>query len=415
MNRKQFAILLVLVAVLGVAGLMLYQRNKTSWQSGGRKLGQKLLGDLPMNDVAQIVIKSGTNELHLARQEGAWRVRERSDYPANFSEISDLLLKLADLKAVQNEEAGPTQLGRYQLLPAGPGTNTATLVEFMDQNGKTLKSLLLGKQHLRKPERRPAMEDFGDAGWPDGRYVMVGTGAKSVALVSDPLTQIEPKPEQWLNKDFFKVSKTKAVSVEFPAATNSWKVTHDTESADWKLADAKADEKLDSSKVSSLNYALSSPSFNDVLPADTKPEPAGLDEPTVMNLETFDNFAYTLKVGAKTNDACPLMVSVTASLPKERTPGKDEKAEDKEKLDKEFKETLKKLEEKLSQEQAYAKWTYLVPSWALDSLMKDRTQILEEKKPKAPAGGASTNSTSSAVAPTNAPPSQAGEARSENE
>ena len=136
-------------------------------------------------------------------------------------------------------------------------------------------------------------------------------------------------------------------------ATNSWKVTRETETAsDWKLADAKPDEKLDSSKTSSFSYALSSPSFNDVLPADTKPEQTGLDKPTVITLDTFDNFTYTLKLGQKTNDNLPMVVAVTAQIPKERTPGKDEKPEDKTRLDKEFKDKQKKLEDKLTQEQS---------------------------------------------------------------
>ena len=127
----------------------------------------------------------------------------------------------------------------------------------------------------------------------------------------------------------------------------------DTETAsDWKLADAKPDEKLDSAKTSSFSYALNSPSFNDVLPADTKPEQTGLDKPTVITLDTFDNFTYTIKLGQKTNDNVPMVVAVTAQIPKERTPGKDEKPEDKTRLDKEFKDKQKKLEDKLSQEQA---------------------------------------------------------------
>ena len=40
----------------------------------------------------------------------------------------------------------------------------------------------------------------------------------------------------------------------------------------------------------------------------------------------------------------------------------------------------KKLEDKLSQEQAYEKWVYLVSNWTLDSLLKDRAQLLVEKK-----------------------------------
>ena len=69
-----------------------------------------------------------------------------------------------------------------------------------------------------------------------------------------------------------------------------------------------------------------------------------------------------------------------AQLPKERTAPKDEKPEEKAKLDKEFKESLKKLEDKLAQEQGYAKWIYLVSSWSVDPVLKEHGQLLVEKK-----------------------------------
>ena len=107
MNRKQLLILVVFVAVLGAVGLMLYQRNQSSWQGGGRQgTASKLLGDLPVNDVAAIVIKGGTDELDLVRKDNLWRVAQRNDYPANFGDISGFLLKAADLKAAQVEEVG---------------------------------------------------------------------------------------------------------------------------------------------------------------------------------------------------------------------------------------------------------------------------------------------------------------------
>ena len=77
-----------------------------------------------MNDIAKIAIQSGTNHLDLARQDTLWRVQERGGYPANFQQISDLLLKLADLKIVESDDVGPSQLGRYSLLSPGPDTNT---------------------------------------------------------------------------------------------------------------------------------------------------------------------------------------------------------------------------------------------------------------------------------------------------
>lgn len=384
MNRKQLLILLGLVVVLGIVGLALHKRNQTSWQGSGRQgAASKLLGELPVNDIASIVIKGGTNELDLVRQDNLWRVKQRNDYPANFTEISSFLLKAADLKAIQTEEIGPSQLGRYKLLPPGLATNTAVLLELRDQGGKVIKSLLLGKTHMRKSEAQPSPmgEMGGNEGFPDGRYVMVGTGAKTLAVVSDPLSNVEAKPDAWLNKDFFKVEKIRSLAVAYPAATNSWKVTRDTETAtDWKLADAKPEEKLDSSKTSGFSYALGSPSFTDVLPADTKPEQVGLDKPTVVTIDTFDNFTYTLKLGQKTNDNLPMVVTVAAQIPKERTPGKDEKPEDKAKLDKEFKDKQKKFEDKLSQEQSYGKWTYLVSNWTVDSLLKERNQLMAEKK-----------------------------------
>ena len=106
----------------------------------------------------------------------------------------------------------------------------------------------------------------------------------------------------------------------------------------------------------------------------------GLDKPVIATLETFDNFTYTIKVGQKTNDNYPLTFTVVAQLPKERAPGKDEKPEDKARLDKEFKDAQKKLEEKLAQERTCEKWTYLVSSWTLDPLLKERSQLFVEKK-----------------------------------
>ena len=379
MNRKQLGILLVLVIVLGGAGILLRKRQNASWDSGNAAIGKKLLGDFPVNDVAHIVLKEGTNEVNLAKKDDLWRVRERNDYPANYSEISDFLLKARELKITQTDKVGPSQLSRYGLV-TGAATNAAMSVEFKDQADKSLVSLLLGKKHMKKSDRpNPYGGEMGEEGWPDGRYVKAGTDSENVVLISEPLANIEPKPENWLNKDFFHVEKVKSVAVAFPAATNSWKLSRETESGEWKLADAKPTEKLDTSKASSVANPLGSPAFVDVS-TKAKPEELGLDKPTTITVNTFDHFTYTLKVGPKTNDNFPLTVAVSADLPKERTAGKDEKAEDKDKLDKEFKEQQKKLEEKLAQEKSYDKWIYLVSTWTVDPLLKERSQLLVEKK-----------------------------------
>jgi hypothetical protein len=381
MNRKQFTFLLALVVVIGAISWVVHQRSQSSWQSHDSVLGQKLLGtNFAFNEVAHLTFKEATNELNLVKKDGIWRVRERNDYPANYSDIRDFLLKVSDAKVVQLDQVGPSQLSRYSLAP-GQGTNAALVVEFKDQADKPLKSLLLGKKHLRKSNRpsQSPMGDMEDPGFPDGRYVKTAADSGTVALISEPFANIEPKPEQWLDKEFLKIDKVRSLAVTYPVATNSWKLTRDTETAEWKLAEAKPTEQLDATKASGLANSLVSPTFSDV-DVSSKPEQLGLDKPMLVTLDTFDNFAYTLKIGQKTNENYPVMLSVSAQLPKERTPGKDEKPEDKTRLDKEFKDNQKKLQDKLAQEQAYGKWTYLVSAWTFEPMLKERGQLLVEKK-----------------------------------
>jgi hypothetical protein len=322
--------------------------------------------------------------LNLVKKDDLWRVRERGDYPANFSQLSDLLLKLRDLKVVQVEDIGPSQLERMELAQ-GQGSNSAVLVQFDDQSDKPIRTLLLGKKHMKK-SAQPS--PGGDEGFPDGRYVEVGTNSTLVALISDPLESLDANPDPWLNKDFFKVEKPKAIEVDFPVATNSWKLTRETETGDWKLANTNAGEELDSSKVSGVTSPFSSPTFNSVLAG---AKLSGTNPPTVVKIETFDGLNYTINVGDKTNDDYLVTLSVTAKPAAVRMPGKDEKPDERLKLDAELKDAQQKAADKVKQEQAYQQWTYLVPGWTVDPMLKERSQLLAEKKTESPDKSSDTN------------------------
>src|SRR6185436_14227217 len=255
MNRKQLTLLIVLGVVLGGLGLFVYQRQQSSFDRGSSQEGQKLLKGVSVaaiNDVAQITIKQSTNAINLVKQNEAWAVKERGGYPANFGNISDALRKLWDLKITRQVKVGPSRLAQLKL--AAPGKGDGTLVELKDEKGKKVTSLLLG---LQATKDSPGDSPFGGGSYPHGRYVQVGDDAKNVVLVSDPLTSVEPKAEEWLNKDWFKVEKPKAIAVVSTNATNNWRLERETESGEWKLADAKGDEKADSGKTSGLNYVLS--------------------------------------------------------------------------------------------------------------------------------------------------------------
>lgn len=330
MNGKQFTALVILVVLVGAAGWVIYQRGNSSWQSADQTIGGKLLPNLPINDVAQINISSGTNQLTLARNNDIWAVRERGNYPANFTQISQLLMKLPDLKTVQRVDAGSSELPRFNLSPPDSGTNAGTLLELKDQSGKTVASLLLGKDHMNQPAN--------GQGYPDGRYVIANSNNSDVAVISETFDNVTANPSDWLDKDFFKVSNPSSIAVTFPVETNSWKIERASETNDWKLADARSGEKLDSSKVDDITGSFDSPSFNDVSPGATAPANAD-----TVTIDTFDGTNYVAKIWSSGDDNDSMTIDVNPA------------------------------------NHQFANWTYQIPSYTFESLLKGRTNLLESK------------------------------------
>src|SRR5258706_9099773 len=101
MNRKQVILLIVAGVVIGGLGFYFNQNRTRSWEGSDQKLGQKVLNNFPINDVERINIRQPQGQLNLAKKGDIWVVQERSDYPANFSNISDFLRKVWEMKIVQ--------------------------------------------------------------------------------------------------------------------------------------------------------------------------------------------------------------------------------------------------------------------------------------------------------------------------
>jgi hypothetical protein len=335
MNRKQFGVLVVLLVVCAAVAWHFYQHNNSSWQSADQSIGGKLFPNLTIGDAAQMTIDSATNKLTIWLNNDHWTVRERYDYPANFSQISDLVKKLPDLKIIQHEDSGPSELPRFNLSSPGTGANSGTLVELKDQNGKTLASLLLGKDHMNQPAN--------GQGWPDGRYVIANSNNADVVVVSETFDNVTANPADWLDKTFFKISNPKSIAATFATATNSWKLTRASETNDWELADPRPGEKLDSSKVDDLTSSFDSLSFNDVGPVITPPADA-----TTVTVDTFDGTNYLAKIWPSADDNDSLVISID-------TQGK------------------------VAAESQYSHWTYDIPSYSVESLLKPRSSLLETK------------------------------------
>ncbi len=367
MKSRQLLLLVIAAVVLGGGGLWVLNKRSASFTSSTKSMGGSLLGPFDGAAISALRFTQGSNTVNIVSDGQKWVVRERGDYPANVADLSSLVNKLAELKMTRPVKVGPSRLPMLQL--AG---DAVTVVELLDASGQPIKTLKLGKQSTRGGE-----DDMMGGGFPDGRYVQAG---ETIALINDPLSNVQPKPENWIAKEFIKVEQPLSIQIVHPEATNSFTLTRTNEFAEWTLAEATEEESLDKNKLWSFNSLLSGPSFNDVI---LNPDTAelGLDQPTRAVIKTAGGLTYEVKVGkSEGEEDYPVQVVVTGVLAKERTAGEKETPEDKERLDKEFKEKLTKLEEKLKAEEALGKWTYTLSKWTVEPLLKKRSELLADKK-----------------------------------
>ena len=359
MNARVVGVLLILLVALGGGALLVQQQQGAKNSSSGGTLGQPLLKDLQASQVAAIVIRQPKETLTIARKDEHWTIAERGGFPADIEKVREFVVKAIALKVGQSEPIGEKDRARL-LLDAG-----GTAVEFHGADGKPLARLIAGKKYFKAEPENPEKASG------DGRYVVLPGDEKRVVVVSDPLAQASTRSADWISKAGVAAEKVKVMEVRFPEGAgpgSSWRIERSGDNADWKLAGARADEKLEVTKANAASYSLSLVELADVAPADAKPEVTGLDKPTVVTATTLDGLTYTLRIGKSSGESSYATVAI-AGEPKPE--GKDAE------------ERLKKINERLPRERALGAYTLLIPKSKLDDILKKRADLLaarEEKK-----------------------------------
>ena len=377
MNRRLFLQLLAALVVLGGIGLAMFWRDIGAWRQTEAKIGAKLFEKLPVNDVAKIQLTDGNGSVVLAVKDKRWVVEQRNGYPANAQDVGDLLIKLTELKVVQTEAVGDSLLPRLNLVePGKDGAKDAvgTRLEVFDASGKSLASILLGKKVIKTEDSPLPIKPQT----PVGRYVLM-PGNATVLVVSNALVMAEAAAGRWLAKDFFKAERIRSLAAS--GEGGAWKISRPEEYGQWKFADGGGE--LDPSDAVGAVNALAKLEFADVAPV-VKPE--ALAKARVLVADTYDNLAYTVKFAKEAGgERYLLTVAVSGEPPRERKAEKGEKDEDKARLDKQFTDTLAKLDERVKAEKALAGWTFVVDAKLLEPLLKDRAGMVA--KPRKPGAG----------------------------
>lgn len=356
MNARAAAVLVVLLALLGGGALYYnYQQGRSQRPEEAGALGQPLLKGLKAADVSAIQIRQPDATVTIERQGDRWIVAERAGFPADLEKVRDFVVRAIELKVGQSESIVEKDRARLKLDAVG------TQVEFRDAQGKSLARFVAGRKYFKREPENP------DRALGDGRFVLLPEDPGRVVVVADALAQASARTADWISRSGLAVEKVRTLEVK-PPDGEGWKIERPGDNADWKLAGAKAHEKLEITKANAAAYSLASLDIADVAPKDATPDLTGLDKPALITATTFDGLSYTIRAGRLSGENYYVAVGV-AGDPKPE--GKDAA------------ERGRKLAERLPREKALGEHVLLVARSRLEDVLKKRAEILakpEEKK-----------------------------------
>ncbi|MCE9519298.1 MAG: DUF4340 domain-containing protein [Verrucomicrobia bacterium] len=400
--KRNTLLLLVLAALVGVAYFA--QQGKTARLTtaiASVKQRTLLLPDLAVNDIKKIRIRESDKQVNLGVTDGKWTVAERNNYPASFDKIKRALTSLHDLKIAGGQPVSKENLASLKLLSLADGSteNTGLQFDLMNDKGETLASFIVGKN----VESSGGASADSFSGPEEQRFIRIAKEDGTAWLVSEGFSELQPNPQDWIDKSFVDVRKLKTAQI-----ANAWGAERKDENSEFTLMEPKNGDELDTAKVGSLATLLSNPTFTDVLPKD-KGTPEFMKDAITAKLTTFEDFTYEVRLldvkepGKEGESKDYLTFNVTASIPNERTPEKDEKEEDKKKKDEEFAAKKKELEAKLAKEKSLEGWVFEVSNYTVNTLLKRRGEVLRDK-PAAPPEPENKVSVPSDAVPTGAVP-----------
>jgi hypothetical protein len=345
MNARFAVVLVVLLAVLGGGALLYQYQERNRRPDNVATLGRSVFKDLKAADVAAIRIVEPKSTLTVQQKNDRWVIAERGDFPADVAKVREFVLQALALKVGQSEPIGDKDRARLNLDESG------TQVEFAGADGKPLSKLVVGKKYFKREVDNP------EKARADGRFVALPGEPKVVYIVSDPLNQATTRSSEWIDKTSFQVEKVKTLEVRYPDG-GGYRIERSGDNADWRLAGAKADEKLEVTRANAASYSLSMLELADVAPKGTT-----LEQPVTIQATTLDGLTYSIKVGKLQGDNYPVSFSSSG------TPRKDDKDA----------ERLKKLEERLPREKLLSDYVLLIPKAKLEDTLKKRADLLEKK------------------------------------
>ena len=398
MKSKTFAILILICAVLGGAAYFVMEKKPQQPKS---KLGEKLFETLPVNEIQSVSVKTAQGSVKLRKGEKIWGVEDRFNYPANYKKLTDLIMKIRDVKIGRSFPSSDDTLSRQGLydpeLADKKEDEKGTRVIFEGTGNKVLADLIIGKTRE------------GSAGG-GGQYIKPKSG-NEIYMVDKDFQFFEKNSSDWIEKELLKVN---AEDVEEVACINPkdqskiFVLKRKEKGSNAELTVIPEGRTADRTKMNNVISTLANFQVDDVADPASEEIRKGFAELPYLEYKLFDGTIYKIYPGkALAADAEKYYVKAevtyiappTAEKPAETKTEKDAQAnpsgnpeaksseikpvvEPEKKPEAKPEEPKDKIDtEKLSKDAAelnlkISPWIYVMPKWRYENLITQAESLL---------------------------------------
>ena len=384
MMLKTFSTLAVIAAILILVTVFLSGREDPTPPLTGQPVFPGLQAII--NNVSEMSVSTQGGIITVHKDEKAWRVKEKHEYPADHGTVRETLIGLVELKTLEPKTRKPELYEKLGLQDVDAEGSLSTAVTLKDATGNVLADVIIGND-------RPAK---GKSGYKE--MFIRKAGDPQTWLVEGRLT-VDKNPSAWLDKELVQIEtkRVSRLSVTHPDKTRLVVEKGKPADLDYQVANVPEGLEIQSQfTVNNIVSTVTSLSLDDVKPASEVPFDA---QPVVTAVfETFDGLegtVYLLRQDDK--DYVRISAAFNADLIWKPVPEKesesqkqdngqageepDQTAQDQEAAAEPEPPTIKPEAEVKAEIEALNKrvagWVYVIPKFRADTLLKKPQDLLK--------------------------------------